>query len=339
MIWPRSGIPTALPEIPGSSGRQQRSCRRSTAPTIFSLPTGKKQAPGNRRPAHPPPEPPQEAPAEAHPAPPHGAFQRKSRVKVAAVTVALALLIAALAFMGLKDRWRDTKTVTVPSEPVVSGNTTAPGTPAQEAKPRAGIKTVRPSTKAAPRSTFFTLGSSKDEVLAAQGEPLFTSETRWGYGSSYVDFQKGKVSGWQSSGLDPLHIRITGSRAGIAPYFTVGSTREQVAAVQGTPSQVSRERWSYGFSTVEFEKGKVVRWYSSNVEPLRVKMTPSTEPTDNEFFTIGSSKDEVLALQGTPTRLSDKRWGYGFSYVNFEKGKVTGWYNSDQDPLLIEKEE
>jgi hypothetical protein len=55
-----------------------------------------------------------------------------------------------------------------------------------------------------------------------------------------------------------------------------------------------------------------------------------------EHFTLGSSKDDVLVAQGTPTQISDNRWNYGFSYVEFEKGKVVRWHNSDENPLRTE---
>lgn len=121
------------------------------------------------------------------------------------------------------------------------------------------------------------------------------------------------------------------------PFFTLGSTKEAVAALQGTPTQISGNRWSYGFSRVDFAWGKVVGWYNSAMDPLRVQILPGSEP-ERPFFTVGSTKEEVLAVQGTPTRLTENRWSYGYSYVDFENGKVVKWYNSEQDPLAIEEE-
>ena len=118
-------------------------------------------------------------------------------------------------------------------------------------------------------------------------------------------------------------------------HFTVGSPKDVVAAAQGTPDKVSGERWGYGFSYVLFDKGRVSGWYSSSVDELHVRMTASGTP-DGESFTVGSTKDEVLALEGTPTELTDRRWGYGFSYVDFDKGRVTNWYSSEQRPLHAE---
>ncbi|MCX5815941.1 MAG: DnaJ domain-containing protein [Proteobacteria bacterium] len=64
----------------------------------------------------------------------------------------------------------------------------------------------------------------------------------------------------------------------------------------------------------------------------------SMQAKPKEFFTVGSTKDEVLAVQGTPTRISGNRWNYGFSYVDFENERVIKWYSSEHDPLKIEAE-
>jgi hypothetical protein len=122
--------------------------------------------------------------------------------------------------------------------------------------------------------------------------------------------------------------------------FTLGSSKDDVLASQGTPTQISGNRWNYGFSHIEFEKGKVITWYSSALDPLRVRMIPSRNGHEGgkEFFTLGSSKDDVLASQGTPTQISGNRWNYGFSYIDFENGRVIKWYSSDENPLQAEKE-
>ena len=57
-------------------------------------------------------------------------------------------------------------------------------------------------------------------------------------------------------------------------YFTVGSTKDEVVAVQGTPASFSEWSFGYGGSSVSFENGRVSRWYSSPRNPLKVKMVP-----------------------------------------------------------------
>jgi len=66
---------------------------------------------------------------------------------------------------------------------------------------------------------------------------------------------------------------------------------------------------------------------------------PSAEPPYSVlpagFLTIGSSKADVLRIQGTPTHLSDTEWGYGLSSVYFSNGRVVSWQNYSSSPLKV----
>ena len=69
---------------------------------------------------------------------------------------------------------------------------------------------------------------------------------------------------------------------------------------------------------------------------LRARLVPSAPGRRPEFFTIGSTKDEVLRVQGSPRRFDDDRWEYGYSYVEFdENGRVVDWYDSGHRPLRV----
>lgn len=73
-------------------------------------------------------------------------------------------------------------------------------------------------------------------------------------------------------------------------------------------------------------------------------------PDDNQprnYFTVGSTMDEVAAIMGTPDRIqefvTETWWNYGSSRVEFRRGQVTGWDNrggnlkvswSDETPPL-----
>lgn len=54
---------------------------------------------------------------------------------------------------------------------------------------------------------FFGRGSTKDEVLAAQGRPDRDAGNVWDYGLSRVYFEKDRVTGWQEGPLYPLRVR------------------------------------------------------------------------------------------------------------------------------------
>ncbi len=120
---------------------------------------------------------------------------------------------------------------------------------------------------------FFSVGSSKQEVLAVQGTPTELSDRMWKYGSSAVYFSNGVVTNWESSSLNPLKALViarplpAGLRA--RPYFTVGSSQKEVLAVQGTPTERSGRVWKCGLSTIYFSNGVVANWESSSLNPSR----------------------------------------------------------------------
>ena len=85
---------------------------------------------------------------------------------------------------------------------------------------------------------------------------------------------------------------------------------------------------------VNFQDGRVVSWDDKNLDrnSLRVKMLPSRKIDAKDYFTVGSSKDDVLAVQGTPSNFSERTFRYGSSVVNFESDRVVSW--SDFYPKL-----
>lgn len=107
-------------------------------------------------------------------------------------------------------------------------------------------------------------------------------------------------------------------------YFTIGSTRDEVQAIQGTPDQVVGETFHYGTSQVHFQGGRVVSW-ANNYPRLKVHWKGAS--TTKTGYSVGSSKDEVIAIQGTPERLTDTVFHYGTSEVRFHDGRVVGWIN------------
>ena len=106
-------------------------------------------------------------------------------------------------------------------------------------------------------------------------------------------------------------------------FFTINSTADEVLSAQGTPSAMHGDRWSYAFSSIEFEQGHVVG-YSDISANLHVRLTPRAN-VHAALFGVGSTMDEVLAAQGTPSGVSGDRWSYGFSSVVFTHGKVSGY--------------
>jgi hypothetical protein len=114
----------------------------------------------------------------------------------------------------------------------------------------------------------------------------------------------------------------------LLPYVTVGLTRDEVVSAQGTPTSSSDDKLMYGASELDLKDGKVVGWKIDPRSSLRVKLWPEG-PVDNSlrFFTVGSTKDDVLAVQGTPTSFSQDRFEYGGAVVYFRDNRVLAWKN------------
>jgi curved DNA-binding protein CbpA/outer membrane protein assembly factor BamE (lipoprotein component of BamABCDE complex) len=124
----------------------------------------------------------------------------------------------------------------------------------------------------------------------------------------------------------------------VLPYFTVGSTREEVLSIQGTPTAFAQNTFKYGYSEVYFKDGRVVAWENvPDLNPLRVKLSQSSAVRPHlKYFTVGSTKDEVLAVQGTPTAFSQDTFKYGYSEVYFKDGRVVSWENEPSlNPLRV----
>lgn len=54
---------------------------------------------------------------------------------------------------------------------------------------------------------FFGRGSTKEDVLAAQGRPDRDAGSVWDYGLSRVYFENGRVTGWHEAQYNPLRVR------------------------------------------------------------------------------------------------------------------------------------
>lgn len=120
-------------------------------------------------------------------------------------------------------------------------------------------------------------------------------------------------------------------------YFTFGTPLGKVYAIQGVPTKTEQDIWYYGKSKVYFAKGKVLCWEENTDNPLRVEITPEDGKMEAMFFGEGSSKEQVLAVQGAPDRDAENVWDYGVSRVYFEKNRVKGWDESPFNPLRIKR--
>ena len=121
----------------------------------------------------------------------------------------------------------------------------------------------------APSKTF-EIGSSKQEVLNAQGSPNRISKYKmlgeeiWWYRNSTITFKNGVVSEWDNC-TNSLNVQKVNVHPN-APLFRFGSSRSEVLASQGTPRRISKlphlkeEIWWYGASSITFVDDRVFDW-------------------------------------------------------------------------------
>ena len=191
--------------------------------------------------------------------------------------------------------------------------------------PRNGPR--RPAVLLPSEMAHFTLGSPANEVMRIQGKPHHINGQTWIYGMSDVTFKDRRVSGYNNFDAS-LRIKLlptTPAPADQVPEtFAIGAHRDEVLHAQGTPSRVEGNKWYYGLSEVVLKDGKVVA-FNNFFSTLRVLMKPKDHvPLDmpSKQFSIGSTQDEVLAVQGTPSGVQSNLWSYELSDVWFQNGRV-----------------
>ncbi len=182
---------------------------------------------------------------------------------------------------------------------------------------------------------YFSLGSTEGEVLRVQGPPSYIKGRIWIYGLSEVVFRDGKVARYNNFD-GRLKVRLSPHLENAATeelFFTLGSTKEEVLMIQGTPTRVMGNHWSYGFSEIRFKEDRVDS-FDNFFGNLRVRLYPSEPLREQErpiAFSINSTRDEVLAVQGTPTSVRGTVWYYGLSSIQFRDGRVQAVFDHTGD--------
>lgn len=181
-----------------------------------------------------------------------------------------------------------------------------------------------PLTDATHPQGYFTIGSGKEDVLAVQGTPDSIIGSSFSYRYSSISFQNNRVSGWSNISKN-LRVRMISNSSRSENYFTLGSTKDDVVKIQGTPDSIIGNSYGYGYSSISFQGNSVVGW--SNISKnLKVKLFSNSENSLSQF-TVGSSKDDVIKVQGTPDSIIGNTFGYGYSSVHFQNNRVTNWSN------------
>jgi hypothetical protein len=107
-----------------------------------------------------------------------------------------------------------------------------------------------------------------------------------------------------------------------------------VLLTAGDPTSSSPDKLVYPGSELYLKDDKVAGWkIDPGASSLRVKLWPDA-PVDPDLdaFTVGSTKNDVLVVQGTPTSFSENTFGYGGSEVYFQRNRVVSW---KEDPASV----
>lgn len=140
--------------------------------------------------------------------------------------------------------------------------------------------------KASPKSVF-SIGSTKSEVLMAQGDPSGTMRIKplnqeiWYYGESSVTFEKGRVNEYANDGKNLKISYFEGDQANNLAQagggsYSIGATKDDVLRIQGNPTSttkmnaLNKEIWRYGVSQITFEYEQVSD-YSNIGKNLKIR--------------------------------------------------------------------
>jgi DnaJ domain len=134
----------------------------------------------------------------------------------------------------------------------------------------------------------------------------------------------------------------------VSPYLTTPSATRRPQSVSPrkhdifdelVPSRASVTPPSLAFqppnwtivspTPIEIRRAEPVNEVGVSPTPIEIRRA---EPV-NEFrrrspyFTVGSTKDDVLRIQGTPDSFTDEMFRYGGSSIRFKGDRVVSWYN------------
>lgn len=77
--------------------------------------------------------------------------------------------------------------------------------------------------------------------------------------------------------------------------------------------------------------------WQNNTKTSAHESGPAVATRRLRYITRGSTKQEVLAIQGRPLRETDTTWEYGLSRINFQDGNVIDWYENPMNPLIVQR--
>lgn len=128
---------------------------------------------------------------------------------------------------------------------------------------------------------------------------------------------------------------------------TAGPLPEAAPRASAPPRATQRAlatRWWLAFGVMAIGAVAWSTWPSSqasqemdgeDTEDARISGGASA-PSALQALSLGMLPDEVIGIEGEPTRRADGRWEYGPSWIRFEQGVVVDWYSSPLRRLRTE---
>lgn len=197
------------------------------------------------------------------------------------------------------------------------------------------------------------VGSRRATVLKLQGKP--TANDRYDsmckeilhYGKSKVELNNGIVSNYEDF---DRKLKVAPADSPLAApsdsrSWDLGSIKEHVFKIQGTPTRIiqydysERETLYYDSSIVELIKGRVIGYdnQAGNLRVVTVPVLSNASKTSGNVWTLESSREDLLRVQGTPTQVlldspaCNETFYYGDSTVTLKNGFISGYDNLDSN--------
>ena len=131
--------------------------------------------------------------------------------------------------------------------------------------------------------------------------------------------------------LEPLFTDTHNAPETVLPEYTDPEPAAGNFTANQTDSSVSPKASAKG------NTADVPADWQVNEKDTEYSAKPSPISGRAALISIGTSKKDVLAIQGRPLRKTDTEWDYGLSRINFQDGYVTGWHESPMNPLIVKR--
>ncbi len=185
------------------------------------------------------------------------------------------------------------------------------------------------------------LGMSKASIIALLGEAdKSQADGTLKYKSSEIYLSNDNLTGWSNyyNQLDHAMIHPTSSKK-----IKIDISEDELLEILGSPTKILPSKpfeWHYNSSSIYFDENMIVTGWTNYYNQLDFAII---QPTSNKKIKIDISKDELLEILGSPTKILPSNpfeWHYNSSSIYFDENMiVTGWtnYYNQLDHAMMKK--